>query len=83
MTFKRSLLVFIYLLISCILAMNVFVVLLYSVIRLLFMVMYDVPFELLSNDLLKYVKAASFAGSLIAIGCWWIYYQHYSKNRYR
>ncbi|RJT27433.1 hypothetical protein D6029_02215 [Buttiauxella izardii] len=81
MIFKKSLLVFIYLFTSCVFALNVFVVLLFIMARLFFFVMYDVPFEISISDLTKYIKAASFAGSLISVGCWWVYYQHYRKNR--
>lgn len=83
MTFKKWLLVFVYLLASCTLGLNVFVVLLLCGIRLFFWVMFDVPFEIPVDDLIKYSKAATFAGITVAIGCWWIYYKNYRKNRNR
>ncbi|AML37188.1 Hypothetical protein EAG7_03445 [Klebsiella aerogenes] len=45
--------------------------------------MFDVPFEIHIDDLIKYSKAATFAGIIVAVGCWWIYYQGYKKNRNR
>lgn len=51
--------------------------------KVFFWAMFDVPFEIHIDDLIKYSKAATFAGIIVAVGCWWIYYQGYKKNRNR
>jgi len=81
MTFKKRLLVLIYLLTACTLGMNFFIVLILCVIRLFFWVMLDLPFEIPVDDLIKYSKAATFTGIIIAFGCWWIYFQRYRNSR--
>ena len=83
MTFQKWLSVLVYLLASCTLGMNVFVVLLLCGIRLFFWIMFDIPFEIFVDDLIKYSKAATFTGVTIAIGCWWVYYQRYRKSKNR
>lgn len=83
MTFKKWLSVFVYLLTSCAFGMNIFVVLLLYGVSFFFWAMFDVPFEIHIDDLIKYSKAATFSGIIVAVGCWWIYYQGYKKNRNR
>ena len=46
MTFKKWLSVFVYLLASCALGMNIFVVILLYGVRFFFWAMFDVPFEI-------------------------------------
>lgn len=72
--------IFLYLFVACNIAMTLIFLFLYVLIRSYILLMYQIPFELVWADIWKYTKAASFAGSLIAIGSWWIYYQHYRKN---
>ena len=84
MMMKKSwFIIFFYLFAACNIAMIIIFLFLYVLIRIYLLLMYQIPFELVWADTWKYTKAASFAGSLIAIGCWWIYYQHYRKNRNR
>ncbi|KXJ00554.1 hypothetical protein AN414_24465 [Serratia marcescens] len=64
---------------ACNVAMIVLFLLLYVLIRGYLLLIYHIPFELTWSDSWKYTKAAFFTGSLIATGCWWIYYQHAKK----
>ncbi|VDY64281.1 Uncharacterised protein [Shimwellia blattae] len=76
-------LILFYLLVACNVAMIIAFLFLYILIRVYILLAYQIPFELVWEDTWKYTKAASFSGTLIALGCWWIYYQHYRKNRNR
>lgn len=75
--------VFLYLLSACNVAFIILAMSIYLLTDFFLYLMYGVPFELSLSDTLKYIKASFFAGSLVAIGSWWIYYQHYRKNRSR
>jgi hypothetical protein len=75
--------VFLYLLAACNVLFIILAMSIYVLTDFFLYLMYAIPFELSLSDTLKYIKAASFAGSLVAIGSWWIYYQHYRKNRSR
>ncbi|AYZ17232.1 hypothetical protein SB6415_04865 [Klebsiella pasteurii] len=83
MNTKSFFFIFFYLFFACNVAMIVLFLLLYVLIRGYLLLMYHIPFELAWSDLGKYTKAACFTGSLIATGCWWIYYQHSKKGRYK
>lgn len=83
MTTRKWLFIFLYLLISYTLALNVMAMITLLITRFFFLIFYDVPFEIEYVDLIKYAKAATFSGSLVSIGCWWIYYRHDRKNRNR
>ena len=83
MTTRKWLFIFLYLLISCTLALNVMALITLLITRLFLLIFYEVPIEIEYVDLIKYAKAATFSGSLVSIGCWWIYYRHYRQNRKR
>lgn len=52
-------------------------------IRLFYFFYQGVSVDLKTINYINILKG-SFAGGIIgAIGCWWIYYQHYRKNRSR
>lgn len=78
---KNLLLILLYLLTSCILAFNIIVVIVFAATRLFFLIFYNVPFEMNPHDLIRYIKAASFTGCIVAIGNWWMYFKHYRKCR--
>ncbi|MGU3525357.1 hypothetical protein ACLBW2_19910 [Enterobacteriaceae bacterium C23F] len=63
-------LIFLYLFFACNLAMIIMFVSLYILIRVYLLVVNQIPFELTWDDSWKYTKAAFFAGSWIAAGCW-------------
>ena len=44
---------------------------------------YSGEFSLSNIQFNKAIKAGLFCGGLAGSGCWWIYYQHYRKNRRR
>ncbi len=75
--------VFLYLLAACNTVLIILAIGIYALTDFFLYLMYEIPFELSLSDTLKYIKAASFAGTLVAIGSWWIYYRHYRKNRNR
>lgn len=80
MTFKGLILMYIILLLTSVLALNIFSLLVFLGTRIFFWFAFNVPFELPSDDLIKYCKASTFAGVVIATGCWWIYYQRFRRN---
>lgn len=49
--------------------------------ELFFLIFYDLPFQISNIDVWKCLKAGLSAGVIAGIGCWWIYYLQYSKNR--
>lgn len=52
-------------------------------VELFFLIFYGLPFQISNIDIWKCLKAGFGAGVVAGIGCWWIYYQHYRKNRNR
>lgn len=44
---------------------------------------YAGAFSFSNIDFMKSIKAGLFCGGLAGSGCWWIYYQHYRKSRFR
>lgn len=83
MTSRKWMLVFFYLLFSCTLALNTLAVVTLLVMNLYLWVFHGIPFEIDFVDLNKYIKAASFSGSLTAAGSWFVYYRNYRLNRKR
>lgn len=81
MTRKKWLFLLVYLLVSCVVALIIMALATYVLVRVFFFIVYGSPFDLSYADILKYIKAASFAGSLVAVGCWCIYYQRYRQNK--
>lgn len=51
--------------------------------ELFYSLYYAATFSLSNIAFIKAVKAGIFCGGLAGSGCWWIYYQHYRKNRNR
>ncbi|POW58496.1 hypothetical protein C3408_08970 [Candidatus Pantoea alvi] len=80
---KSRFIIFFYLFSACNIAMIVMFLFLYILIRVYLLLIYQIPFELVWADAWKYTKAASLTGSLMALGSWWIYYQHYGQSRNR
>lgn len=83
MTVKKLLSLFAYLLLLCVFWLNIFVIILFFIIRAYLFFVHDLPFELDSDDLIRYMKAATFCGIIITLGCACIYYQRYRQNRNR
>lgn len=76
-------LVFIYLLIAFPIAIFVAAVSTQILIKLFFFFFNGLSINLSSIDYVKIFKGSAAGGIIGAIGCWWIYYQHYRKNRNR
>lgn len=74
-------LVFIYLIISLPVAIFVAATAMQILIRLFNFFFQGASLDLSSIDYLKILKGSIAGGIIGAIGSWWVYYQHYRKNR--
>ncbi len=81
MSNKNHFVLFIYILFACVIGMNIVAMVSFISTGLFLLVFHNVPFALPLDDIVKYSKAASFAGVIIAIGCWYMYYRHYKRYR--
>jgi hypothetical protein len=52
-------------------------------IKLFYFFLHGLSLHLSSTDYVKILKGSIAGGLIGAIGCWWIYCQHYRKNRNR
>lgn len=76
-------LIFIYLIISFPVGVFVAVVIAHFLIEIVLFLIFGQPFYLYEIDFMKILKGSIVGGLIGAIGCWWIYYQGYKKNRNR
>lgn len=76
-------LIFIYLVIALPVGICIAAVVMQILIRLFYFFLHGLPLNLSSIDYMKILKGSIVGGVIGAIGCWWIYYQHYRKNRSR
>ncbi len=51
--------------------------------ELFYSLYYSGKFSFSNIDFMKSIKAGLFCGVLAGSGCWWVYYQHSRKNRYK
>lgn len=72
-----------YLIIASVVAIFLGFLLLQICVELFFLIFYGLSFQMSNIDFWKCLKAGLGGGVVAAIGCWWIYYQHYKKNRNR
>lgn len=76
-------LIFIYLIISLPVGIFVAAIATQILIKLFYFFFQGASLDLSSIDYLKILKGSIAGGIVGAIGCWWIYFQHYRKNRNR
>lgn len=76
-------LIFIYLLIAFPVGLFIAAVTMQILIRLFYFFLDGLSLNLSSIDYVKILKGSIAGGVIGAIGCWWIYYQHFRKNRSR
>ena len=76
-------LIFIYLLIAFPVGIFIAAVTMQILIRVFYFFLDGLSLNLSSIDYVKILKGSIAGGVIGAIGCWWIYYQHYRKNRSR
>ncbi|MEM6162709.1 hypothetical protein AAH446_19540 [Erwinia sp. P6884] len=50
-------------------------------IKLFYFFFLELPLDFSSIDYMKILKGSIAGGVIGAIGCWWIYYQHYRKKQ--
>jgi H+/Cl- antiporter ClcA len=71
----------VYLIIASVIAIFLSFLLLQICVELFFLIFYGLSFQMSNIDVWKCLKAGLCGGVVAGIGCWWIYYQHYRKNR--
>ena len=76
-------LIFIYLVIAFPTGIFIAAVTMQILIKLFYFYLNGLSLNLSSIDYMKILKGSIAGGIIGAIGCWWIYYQHYKKNRSR
>lgn len=76
-------LIFMYLMISLPVGIFIAATATQILIKLFYFFFYGLPLDLSSIGYLRILKGSIAGGIVGAIGCWWIYYQHYRKNRNR
>ncbi|KLQ05385.1 hypothetical protein B9Q22_23420 [Enterobacter roggenkampii] len=76
-------LIFIYLLIAFPVGIFIAAVTMQILIRVFYFFLDGLSLNLSSIDYVKIFKGSIAGGVIGAIGYWWIYYQHYRKNRSR
>ena len=69
-----------YLIIASVVAIFLGFLLLQICVELFFLIFYGLSFQMSNIDFWKCLKAGLGGGVVAAIGCWWIYYQHYKKT---
>lgn len=52
-------------------------------IKLFYVFFHGLSLDLSTINYIKILKGSIAGGMIGAIGCWWIYYQHYRKSRFR
>lgn len=72
-----------YLIIASVVTIFLSFLLLQICVELFFLIFYGLTFQISNIDVLKCLKAGLGGGVVAGLGCWWIYYQHYRKNRIR
>ncbi|MGR2858988.1 hypothetical protein FY046_23470 [Erwinia sp. 1181_3] len=76
-------LIFIYLAIVFPVGIFISAVTMQILIKLFYFFLNGLSLNFSSIDYVKILKGSIAGGIIGAIGCWWIYYQHYRKNRNR
>lgn len=76
-------LIFIYLAIAFPVGIFISAATIQVLIKLFYFFLNGLPLNFSSIDYVKILKGSIAGGIIGAIGCWWIYYQHYRKNRNR
>lgn len=76
-------LIFIYLMISLPISIFIAAIATQILIKLFYFFFHGLTIDLSSIDYVKILKGSIAGGIVGAIGIWWIYYQHYRKNRNR
>jgi len=79
---SKWLLILLYLVISLPIGIFIATVATQLLIRLFYFLTSGLAFDLFSIDYVKILKGSVVGGVIGAIGCWFMYYQHYRKNRH-
>lgn len=74
-------LIFIYLIIALPIGVFIAAIATQILIMLFYFFFHGLSLDLSSIDYVRVLKGSIIGGIIGAIGCWWIYYQHYRKNR--
>ncbi|EIW9479581.1 MULTISPECIES: hypothetical protein [Klebsiella] len=78
---SKWLLILLYLVIALPIGIFIATVATQVVIKLFYFITSGLSMDLLSIDYVKILKGSVVGGVIGAIGCWFVYYQHYRKNR--
>jgi len=76
-------LIFIYLVITLPVGIFIAAISTQVLIKLFFVFFYGLSLDLTTINYVKILKGSIAGGMIGAIGCWWIYYQHYRKSRFQ
>ncbi|EAS2900308.1 hypothetical protein DTC83_06595 [Salmonella enterica] len=76
MTFKKWLVLLIFLITAFVFTMNVVVCAIYITAKLYLYIVRNIPVDTYLPGLLRLVKGASFGGVIGGIGCWFIYFKN-------
>lgn len=82
-SFSKWFLIFIYLVITFPVGIFIAAVSTQILIKLFYFFCQGLSIELSNIDYARILKGSIVGGIIGAVGCWWIYYQHYRKNRNR
>ncbi|MGC0953776.1 hypothetical protein WKH09_10175 [Pantoea agglomerans] len=76
-------LIFIYLVITLPVGIFIAAIARQVLIKLFYVFFHGLSLDLSTINYIKILKGSIAGGMIGAIGCWWIYYQHYRKSRFR
>lgn len=82
-TALKWLLIFIYLVITLPVGIFIAAIATQVLIKLFYVFFHGLSLNLSTINYIKILKGSIAGGMIGAIGCWWIYYQHYRKRRFR
>lgn len=81
MSRKRWFILFTYLIAASVVGMIIIALAAFFFSQFFLLIFHGIPLAFSISDLIRYLKAASFAGTVIGCGCWYIYYRHYRKQK--